>query len=60
MINCVVSKNQIRYCWSFISNALNDSYISHDGYVTVNNLLREHGEMKEETKNAENAVEYTM
>ena len=40
-----------------ISKALTDSYISHDGFVSVNNVLREYNEMKEETKNPETSVE---
>ena len=35
--------------------ALIDSYISHDKFVSVNNVLREYNEMKEEMKNS---VEY--
>ena len=35
-----------------ISNSITliDSYISHDEFVSVNHLLREHNEMKEEIK----------
>ena len=33
-----------------ISKSLIDSYISHDGFVSVNNVLREYNEMKEEKK----------
>ena len=43
-----------------ISQALIDSYISHDVFVLVNNMLREYNEMKEEIKNLQNAVEYTI
>ena len=39
------------------SKALIDSYVNHDEFV---NVLREYSEMKEEIKNPENAVEYTM
>ena len=35
----------------FISKAFIDSYISHDKFVSVNNVLREFNEMKEEIKN---------
>ena len=37
--------------------ALVDSYVNHDEFV---NVLRKYSEMKEEIKNPENAVEYTM
>ena len=35
----------------FISKAFIGSYISHDKFVSVNNVLREFNEMKEEIKN---------
>ena len=34
-----------------ISEALTDSYISHDKFLSVNNSLREYGDIKEEIKN---------
>ena len=34
-----------------ISKALNDSCISHDEFVLVNNVLKEYDEMKEEITN---------
>ena len=40
-----------------MSKALIDSYISHDEFVSVNNVLREYNEMKEENKNP---VEYII
>ena len=43
-----------------MSEALIDSYISHDVFVLVNNILREYNGMKEEIKNLQNAVEYTI
>ena len=43
-----------------ISKALIDSYISHDEFVLLNNVLREYYEMKEEIKNPETSVEYTL
>ena len=30
-----------------VSKALIDSYINHDEFVSINNVLREHNEMKE-------------
>ena len=42
-----------------ISKALIDSYISHEEFVLVLNVLREHNEMRKEIKNPENSVEYT-
>ena len=43
-----------------ISKALINSYISHDEFVSINNVLREYYEMKEEIKNSETSVEYTI
>ena len=43
-----------------ISKTLVDSYISHGEFVSVNNVLREYNEMKEEIKNPEASAEYTM
>ena len=34
-------------------------YISHDEFFSVNNVLREYNEMKEEIKNPETSFEYT-
>ena len=45
---------------ALISKVLIKSYISHDVFVSVHNVLREYNERKEETKNPENSVEYTI
>ena len=37
-----------------------DSYISHDEFVSVNNVLREYNEMKKEIKNPESSIEYII
>ena len=43
-----------------ISKALTESYINHDEFFTVNNMLTEYNEIKEDIKNPENAVEYAI
>ena len=43
-----------------ISQALIDSYISHEEFVSVNNVLREYYEMKEAINNPETSVEHTI
>ena len=43
-----------------ISRSLINSYISHDEFVSVNNVLREYNEMKEETKIPEISLECTL
>ena len=44
---------EVLICKSFI-----DSYISHDDFISVNNVLRKCNEVKEEIKNPETSVEY--
>ena len=41
-----------------ISTALIDSHISHDEFVSINNVLRKNNEMKK--KDPETSVEYTI
>ena len=43
-----------------ISKDLSDSYINHDEFLSLSNVLRGYNEMKEEIKSPENAVEYTV
>ena len=37
-----------------------DSYISHNEFVSVNNVFREYNEMKKEIKDPESSVEYII
>ena len=46
----LLPKTKLNYVEVFISKTLIDSYISHDEFILVNNLLREYNEMKEEIK----------
>ena len=43
-----------------ISKDLSYSFVSHDEFVSVNNVLREYNEIKKHIKNPENNVEYTI
>ena len=43
-----------------ISKALVDSYISHNEFVSIKNVLREYNEMKKEIKNPETSLEYII
>ena len=56
----LLGKDRLNTIEFLISKALIDSYISHDEFVSENNLLREYVEMKEEIKNPETSVEYTI
>ena len=42
------------------SKALIDSCISHEEFVSVTNVLREYNEIKEEIKDSETSLEYTI
>ena len=55
----LLTKTKLNTIDVLISNALTDSYINHEEFVSVNSVLREKNEMKEEIKNPENGVEYT-
>ena len=43
-----------------ISKIFVDSYNNHDEFVTVIHALKEYNKMKEEIKNPENFVKYTL
>ena len=45
-----LGKTKLNTIEVLISKALIDSYISHDKFISVNNVLREYNEMKEEIK----------
>ena len=50
----LLEKDKLNSIEVLISKALIDSYISHDKFVLVNNVLREYYEMKEEIKQFRN------
>ena len=57
----LLAKTKLNTVKVLISNGLLiNSNISHDKFVLVSNVIREHNEMKEEIKNPENTVEYTV
>ena len=56
----LLGKNKSNTIKVLIFKALIDSYISHSKFVSVNNVLRGCYEMKEEIKNPEISVEYTI
>ena len=58
--NFWLGKNKLNNIEVLISKALTDSYISHDEFISVNNVLREYYKIKKEIKNLETSVEYTM
>ena len=53
-------KDKLNTIEVLISKALIDSYTSHDELISVNNVLRDHFEMKKEIKNLQTSVEYTI
>ena len=46
----MLAKSKLNSMEVLISKALIDSYISHDEFVSVNNVLKKHYEMEEEIK----------
>ena len=56
----LLGKSKLSTIEVLISKSLIDSYISHDEFVSLNNVLREHYEMKEEIKNPETSVKYII
>ena len=55
----LLAKNKLNTFKVLISKDLIDSYINHK-LVSVNNVLREYNEMKNEIKIPETFVEYTI
>ena len=55
-----LGKDKLNTIEVLISEALINSYISHDEFVSIINVLREYYEMKEEIKNLETSVEYII
>ena len=47
----MLAKSRLNRIKVLISKSLTDSNISHDKFVLINNVLKEHEEMKEEIKN---------
>ena len=56
----LLGKDKLNVAEFLIYKALIHSYISHDEFVSENHALREYYEMKEEIKNLEFSVEYTI
>ena len=56
----LLGKDKLNTIKVLISKTLIDSYISHDEFVSVNDVLREYNEMKKEIKNPETFVEYII
>ena len=53
-------KDKLNAIEVLISQALIDSYISHDEHVSVNNILKEYNEIKEDIRNPLTSVEYII
>ena len=56
----LAGKNKLNTIEVLISKVLIDSYISHDELVSVNHILGKYYGIKEEIKNPETSVEYTI
>ena len=55
----LLGKDKLNTIEVLISKSLIDSYISHDEFVSVKNVVREFNDMKKEIKNPETYMEYT-
>ena len=58
--NSVIGKDKLNTSEVLISKSLIDSYLSHGELVSMNKVLSEYHEMKEEIKNPETSVEYII
>ena len=47
----MLAKSKLNSIEVLLYRALIDSVVSHDEFVLINNVLKEHSEMKEEIKN---------
>ena len=56
----LLGKGKINVIEVLISKSLINSYITHDEFVSVNDVLREYNEMKNKIKNPETSVEYII
>ena len=56
MIIVLVAKTKLNSIKVLISKASIDSYINHDKFVLVNNVLREYNYINEEIKNSKNST----
>ena len=56
----LLAKTKLNIIEVLISKASINSYINHKEIVSVNNVLMEYNEMKEEIRNPKNAVKYTI
>ena len=56
----LLAKNNLNAIKVLISQALSDSYISNGEFILLNYVIREYHEMKEEIKNPNRIVKYTI
>ena len=56
----MLGKDKLNTIEVLISKALIDSYITHDEFISVSNVLGEYNDMKNEIKNPESSVEYII
>ena len=56
----MLGKGKLSTIEVLISKALMDCYISHNKFISVNNVLIEYNKTKEEIKEPETSVEYAI
>ena len=56
----LLAKSKLDSIEVLISEALIDSYISHNEFVLVNNVLRKYEDMEEEMKNIKTSTDFSF
>ena len=56
----LLGKDKLNRIEILISKAIIDSYICHDEFVSVNNVLRQYYEIKNEIKSPKTSLEYII
>ena len=56
----LLGKGKLNTIEVLISEALIDSYVSHDEFILANDVLRQYDEENEEIKHLETSVEYII
>ena len=56
----LLGKGKLNTIEVLISEALIDSYVSHDEFILANDVVRQYNEEKEEIKHPETSIEYII
>ena len=56
----LLGKGKLNTIEVLVSEALIDSYVSHDEFILANDVVRQYNEEKEEIKHPETSIEYII